>query len=168
MPLEEAEAPQFQVPARRLAAAAVRIRSALGSATPQEPEERFFLSTPPDGTPQRTARPLPIRRTGTAGDRRPDQGEVRRVQRHSARWCRSIPVRSSRRSNSSPKPASKYSRITHADRRSLPRPAGRIDPDRAHSRQADGRHRSAEHASAKSSACARFSNRTSSAIRRRR
>ena len=44
-----------------------------------------------------------------------------------------------------PEAGIKYSRITTLTRRPLPRPAGRIDPDRAHSRQADRRHRSAEH-----------------------
>ena len=38
-----------------------------------------------------------------------------------------------------PEAGIKYSRITYAGRRSLPRPSGRIDPHRADSRQADGR-----------------------------
>ena len=48
-----------------------------------------------------------------------------------------------------PEAGIKYSRITNLTRRPLPRPAGRIDPDRAHPRQAHRRHRGAEHPSAK-------------------
>ena len=48
-----------------------------------------------------------------------------------------------------PEAGVKYSRITTLTRGSVPRPASRIDSDRAHSRQTDRRHRSAELASAK-------------------
>ena len=78
-----------------------------------------------------------------------DQGQVRRVQRARHRWCRSIPGPVVTTFEFKPEAGIKYSRITNSHRGSLPGPAGRIDPDRAHSGQADGRHRGAEHASAK-------------------
>ena len=74
-----------------------------------------------------------------------DQSRSSKSSTCSARWCRSIPARWSPPSNSSPKPASNTAAITTLTEDLCLGLAGRIDPDRAHSRQADRRHRSSEH-----------------------
>ena len=98
--------------------------------------------------PQRTARAQSLRRAGTQGHRRPHQGQVRRVQRPRQRGA------------DQPRPGGHHFRVQarsrhqvqphhQPHRRPVPGPAGRIHPDRAHPRQADRRHRGAQHASAR-------------------
>ena len=66
-----------------------------------------------------------------------------------------------------PEAGIKYSRITTLMRGSVPGLAGRIDPHRAHPRQAHRGHRSAQYAARADRVCARCWNRTSSRNRTR-
>ena len=66
-----------------------------------------------------------------------------------------------------PEAGIKYSRITGLADDLVPGAASRIDSDRAHSRQIDGRHRSAERASRDDCAARHRSRRRSSSIRLR-
>ena len=97
----------------------------------------------------------PVRQPGTEGNRRPDQVEVRRIQR------------ARHRDADQSRPGGHHFRVQarsrrevlahhHADRGSVPGPAGGIDSDRAHSRANRPSASKCRTPSARSSACARF------------
>ena len=99
-----------------------------------------------DRVAQRSSRAESLRFGGAQGHRRRASNRSSKSSTCTAAWCRSIPGPVVTTFEFKPEAGIKYSRITTLTRRSVPGPAGRIDPDRAHPRQADRRHRSSEHA----------------------